>query len=150
MRKIPRVIARAPIPMFRLGLGGLLSKRFVMLEHRGRRSGLIREVVLETIKIDGDDVYVISGYGWASQWLRNVKADPRVRMWSGWGTGVSAIARILDPVEGRIVLDDYRRRHPGTVRTLAKGLGIEGFTVDGPLPEDIAERMPLVRIRPRH
>ncbi|TDE90333.1 nitroreductase family deazaflavin-dependent oxidoreductase [Occultella glacieicola] len=149
MRKIPRWLARAPIPVFRLGIGGLLTKRLVMIEHRGRTSGLIREVVLETIKIDGDDVYVISGYGWSSQWLRNVKADPRVRMWSGWGRGVGALATILPRAEGLAVLDDYRTRHPGTVRALATGLEIEGFTVDGPLPEDITERMPLVRIRPR-
>src|SRR5699024_11419300 len=73
MLKIPRRIARAPIALYRLGLGGLLGRRFVLLEHRGRRSGQIRQVVLETISVDPEVIHVVSGYGEQAQWLRNVR-----------------------------------------------------------------------------
>jgi hypothetical protein len=38
-----------PIYLYRLNLGLLLGHRFLLLVHRGRRSGLLRETVLEVI-----------------------------------------------------------------------------------------------------
>ncbi|WP_190820398.1 PNPOx family protein [Saccharopolyspora pogona] len=45
----PRWLARAPIPLYRRGLGWLLGIRIMMLEHRGRRSGQLRYAVLEVL-----------------------------------------------------------------------------------------------------
>ncbi|MEE6274524.1 nitroreductase family deazaflavin-dependent oxidoreductase [Georgenia sp. MJ206] len=148
VRRIPRRLARAPIWFYRLGLGGLLGPRLVMVEHRGRTSGRVRQVVLEVIERDGDEVYVPSGYGWSAQWLRNIEADPRVRLWSGWGS-TGALARVLDPDAGRAVLEDYRLRHPRTARALARSLGIEAVSPDSPVPDDVGARIPVVRITPR-
>ncbi len=38
---------RAPIGPYRIGLGGLLGRRFLLLEHVGRRSGLPRHTVID-------------------------------------------------------------------------------------------------------
>jgi hypothetical protein len=43
-----------PIYLYRLDLGWLLGHRFLMLVHQGRRSGLLRETVLEVILYDPD------------------------------------------------------------------------------------------------
>ncbi len=148
-RRIPRPLARAPIGVFRLGLGGIFAGRLVMLEHRGRRSGLIRQVVLETVAREGAAHVVVSGYGWSAQWLRNVRADPRVRLWSGWGTGGAALAQVLPAPEAVAVLEGYRHAHPVAARSLARVLGLALPAPGVPLPADTAERLPVVRITPR-
>jgi hypothetical protein len=41
-----------PIYLYRLDLGRLLGHRFLLLVHRGRESGLLRETVLEVLLHD--------------------------------------------------------------------------------------------------
>lgn len=148
-RRIPRLLARAPIAVFRLGLGGLFGGRLVMVDHRGRKSGLVRRVVLETVARDGAARIVVSGYGWSSQWLRNIRADPRVRLWAGWGTGRPARAAILPPAEAVAVLEAYRQEHPGAAKALGRALRLDQLAEDGPLTTEQVEDLPVVRITPR-
>ena len=119
-----------------------------MLEHRGRSSGLIRQVVLETVAREGESRIVVSGYGWSAQWLRNVIADPRVRLWAGSRRGRSARAEVLDAEEAVEVLEHYRRRHRSAARVLGRALDLADLRVDDPLPLDVALRLPVVRITP--
>lgn len=149
VRRLPRALARAPVWVFRLGLGGVFGGRLVLVDHRGRRSGRVRHVVLETAVREGPAHVVVSGYGWSAQWLRNVRADPRVRLWSGWGPGRSARAEILEPAEARAVLERYRRLHPHAARALSRVLGLDQLEPGQPLPGDVGERLPVVRITPR-
>ena len=44
-----RLMFRAPIWLYRLGLGWMLGKRFLLLNHTGRESGLPRQTVLEVV-----------------------------------------------------------------------------------------------------
>ncbi len=149
MLKIPRRIARAPIVLYRMGLGGLLSRRIVLLEHRGRRSGLVRQVVLETLSVAPETIHVVSGYGEEAQWLRNVRADPRVRVTCGWSRPRAARAHILPAAEGTAVLEDYRRRHPLAARVLGPALGLPSLAADEPLPVEVGERLLVVRLELR-
>ncbi|WP_147917668.1 nitroreductase family deazaflavin-dependent oxidoreductase [Ruania zhangjianzhongii] len=144
--RLPRSIARAPIALYRIGLGGLLGHRFVLLEHRGRRSGRIRQVVLETLGIDTNVIHVVSGYGWSAQWLRNLSADSRVRVTCGWSRPRGARAQILGPVDAVAVLEDYRQRHRLAARALAPALGLPQLASDAPLPVELGERLPVVRL----
>lgn len=146
MIRMPRPIARAPIALYRAGLGGLLGRRFVLLEHRGRRSGRIRQVVLETLSVEQDVIHVVSGYGWSAQWLRNVHADPRVRVTCGWARPRGARAQVLPSDEAVAVLEDYRRRHRLSARLLGPALGLPQLATDEPLPADLSERLPVLRL----
>jgi deazaflavin-dependent oxidoreductase (nitroreductase family) len=146
VRRISRRLARAPIPVFRAGLGGVFGGVLVMVEHRGRTSGLLRYVVLETVVAEPGAVVVPSGYGSSSQWFRNVQADPRVRLWRGHTAGVRALAHVLPAAEARDLLERYRREHPLRGRLVARALGIPGLRPHDPLPADIGERVPLVRV----
>lgn len=148
-RRIPRSLARAPIWIFRLGAGGVFGGRLIMVEHRGRTTGRIRQVVLETVARQGQVHDVVSGYGWSAQWLRNVEADPRVRLWAGWGRGTSARARILPADEARDVLERYRTDHPVAAQALGRALGLEPLRTGEPLPPEVADALPVVRITPR-
>ena len=58
-----RWFVRAPIRLYRLGLGPLLGTRLVQLEHRGRTTGLPRLVVLEVVAIEAGAPVVVSGFG---------------------------------------------------------------------------------------
>ena len=47
--RLGRALVRAPIWLYRLGLGGLLGRRFLLLTYTGRKSGRPRQVVLEVV-----------------------------------------------------------------------------------------------------
>jgi deazaflavin-dependent oxidoreductase (nitroreductase family) len=72
-----------------------------VLETRGRKSGLPRRVPVSGRRA-GDDVWFVSEFGDRSDYVRNIEADPRVRvrLRDGWHTGT---ARLLPD-------DDAHRR----------------------------------------
>jgi deazaflavin-dependent oxidoreductase (nitroreductase family) len=84
--RLGRALVRAPVWLYRVGLGGLLGGRFLLLTHTGRRSGRRRRVVLEVVgrHEPSGGFLVASGYGARSQWFRNIPEDPRVRFQVGW------------------------------------------------------------------
>ena len=145
-RRIPRLVARAPIPLFRAGLGFLLGRRLTMLEHRGRVTGQARYVVLEVLERDPNGLVVVSGYGRGAQWYRNVLANPLVKVWSGRRRGVSAQAVRVPAAEVSSHLEEYRRRHRRAAKALGRTLALPDLSGDGPLPADVGDRLPLVRV----
>jgi deazaflavin-dependent oxidoreductase (nitroreductase family) len=126
---LSRLLFRFPIFFYRIGLGGLFGKRFVLITHTGRKSGKPRQVLLEVIRRDPDTgtVYVIGAYGEKADWVRNVKKAPSIRAQLGWKK-YEAEAEFLDE-EGRIgVFLDYARRHPGMAVSFP---GMVGYELDG-------------------
>lgn len=108
-----RRLTRAPLLLYRAGLGVVLGSRMLMLEHTGRRSGQTRQVVLEVVGRPGPGSYaVVSGFGERAQWYRNVCADPRVRVSVARRRSVPAVARVLTAAEAGDVLDHYSLAHP--------------------------------------
>lgn len=137
---ITRRLARLPILVYRLGLGRLLGNRFVMVEHLGRRSGLVRRTVLEVIGRGVDTLDVPVAWGRGSDWFRNVTAHPRVRVSSGRLRGVPATAEVLDPAAAAEVFRRYASEHPRAARILAKT-----FRLPFHDPRAVAEQVPVVR-----
>lgn len=108
-----RWIVRAPISLYRAGLGFVFGSRLLMLQHTGRRSGTPRFVVLEVVDHPAPGEYVIvSGFGATAQWYRNIQADPRVRVWTGFRRGVPATATPMTDSESAAALDHYIQQHP--------------------------------------
>ncbi|TFV61450.1 nitroreductase family deazaflavin-dependent oxidoreductase [Mycobacterium sp. PS03-16] len=134
-----RALVRAPIWLYRSGLGGLLGSRLLMLEHIGRRTGVPRYVVLEVLTRPDADTYVVaSGFGTRAQWFRNVLAEPRVRVWSGGRRDAPATATVLPTPQADEVLQGYAARHPraweALTPTLEQALGQPITTHDTALP----------------
>jgi len=77
---------------------GLPTPTVVILETTGRRSGLSRRVPV-THMIEGDTLWIVSEHGRRSGYVRNIEADPRVRVRVGlrWRPGR---ATILGPTAG--------------------------------------------------
>lgn len=130
--------------MYRVGLGGLLGSRFLLLEHRGRTSGLVRQSVLEVLEADENGAPIIaSGFGETSQWYKNVSADANVWLTRG-RTRTQAMAQRLDDDQALEVFERYRVNHARAVKALGKRIGVS-------LVDDLdsaVEKLPLFRLSP--
>jgi len=80
-----RRLLRAPIFLYRVGLGQLLGHRFLLLTHRGRRSGLPRQTVLEVLRFNARtrSAVVLSATGERADWFRNILAAPPLEVQIG-------------------------------------------------------------------
>lgn len=128
-RGLARLGFRLPIWLYRLGLGGLLGSRFLLLTHTGRKTGRVRQTVLEVVRYDraATTFIVAAGFGSGSDWYRNICANPRVTVQCGrrrW----EMVANFLSPEQAGEELLDYARRHPVAMRELARFMG---YRLDG-------------------
>jgi deazaflavin-dependent oxidoreductase (nitroreductase family) len=144
-----RHLFRLPIHLYRLGLGGLMGQRFVLIHHVGRRSGLPREVVVEVVAREPDTgaVVVASGFGPRSDWYQNLLATPDVEIELG-RTRMSVHAEVLETDDAGQQMVDYARRHPRAARSLS---GLMGYEADGTEEgyRRVGASLPMVRLRPR-
>ncbi len=128
-RGLARLGFRLPIWLYRLGLGGLLGTRFLLLTHTGRKTGRVRQTVLEVVRYDraATTFIVAAGFGSGSDWYRNIRANPRVTVQCGrrrW----EMVTNFLSPEQAGEELLDYARRHPVAMRELARFMG---YRLDG-------------------
>jgi deazaflavin-dependent oxidoreductase (nitroreductase family) len=108
-----RWFVRAPIWLYRHGLGRLLGSRILMLEHTGRSSGQPRYVCLEIVeRPSADRIVIVSGFGERAQWYRNLQATPRCFVSTGGMRREPAVARFLTGAEAADALERYQREHP--------------------------------------
>jgi deazaflavin-dependent oxidoreductase (nitroreductase family) len=125
-----RALFRAPIYLYRLGLGWLFGKRILLLNHIGRVSGKRRQVVLEVVEHDRTDgsFVVASGWGPTAAWYRNILHTPEVSIQVGRRT-ILVTAVPLTAEEGAKIFARYAVRHRVAARYLLPRL--MGFSVDG-------------------
>lgn len=139
-----RQLMRAPIWIYRARAGALLGSQMLMLEHIGRKSGAPRYVVLETFDHPTPDTFIVpSGFGEKAQWFRNVKANPRVRVYVRSHAPVPATARVLEQHEADRALAAYIRRHP---RAWDRFKSVIEATLGGRINETNTA-LPLVELR---
>lgn len=115
---------RAPLFLYRVGLGGLLGQRFLLLNHIGRKSGKPRQSVLEVVNYNKTtDTYIIaSGFGKKSDWYLNILAHPQVEIQVGWRE-LTVTAVPLSPEASGQAMVDYARRYPVAAKNLGKLIG---------------------------
>jgi deazaflavin-dependent oxidoreductase (nitroreductase family) len=107
-----RWLVRAPIRAYKVRLGFLFGHRLLMLEHYGRVSGRRRYVILEVVDHRPGHYLVVAGFGERAQWLRNVQADPHVRLWVSGRPPAAATARRMIPSDTAVAIESYAARHP--------------------------------------
>jgi len=73
-------------------LAGLVPRTHALLETTGRVSGEPRRVPLGN-GLRGDAFWIVTEHGWAADYVKNIQADPRVRVKVGrhWYEGVAQI-----------------------------------------------------------
>lgn len=134
-------MARAPRYLYRLGLGRMLGRRFVLLEHRGRRTGATRQTVLEVIEREDTSLLIAAAWGPGSDWYRNVVADPAVVVSSGSLREASAQASVLAKPDAARVFDRYATAHPKAARALATAFQLPFGDASA-----MADMVPVVRL----
>jgi deazaflavin-dependent oxidoreductase (nitroreductase family) len=119
-----RMLYRMPLMIYRLGLGPWMGERFIHLVHTGRKSGKLREVVLEVVeyKQEEDTYYLASGWGERSDWYRNILKTPQVEAQVGQRRFRGRAEKVtLD--QAAELFSRYGRRHPRALKTLARVMG---------------------------
>lgn len=148
-RGLSRLLFRLPIWLYRLGLGWLLGQRFLLLNHTGRKSGRVRQTVLEVAGHDEEsDTYLVAaGFGPRSDWYRNLLKRPEVTIQVG-RRRLPVVAELLSAAESGEEMVDYARRHPTAVRALSRALGFEADS-EADYRKLGQESVPFVAFRPR-
>ena len=147
---VSRALFRAPIYLYRLGLGWVFGQRILLLNHIGRVSGMQRQVILEVVEHDPTDgsFVVASGWGPAAAWYRNILHAPEVSIQVGRRTiPVTAVPLTAD--QGAEIFARYAARHRAAATYLLPRL--MGFSVDGSEGDfrAVGRRMPFVRLATR-
>lgn len=145
-----RLLFRAPIYLYRIGLGWLLGERFLLLNHIGRKSGLARQAVLEVVATDPatDTYYVASGWGRTSHWFKNVQANPEVVIKVG-RRELAARAKILDRERSGKMMVDYGRRNPRAAQALSRMVGLAADGSEERYRAIGEEHIPFVALHPQ-
>lgn len=122
--RLLRWLSRLPLQFYRCRCAWLLGSHFLRLRHRGRKTGWMREAVLEVVHHDpsAGHFYVGSGWGPRADWYLNLlkypeaEVDFRGRRWA-------VRARPLAMRHGHDVLEAYEKTHPILSRCLKFLLG---------------------------
>ncbi len=71
---------------------------WALLETTGRKSGLPRRVPIGD-GLRGDSFWIVTEHGWGADYVRNIQADPRVRVKARgrWRTGTAQLLPDDDP-----------------------------------------------------
>ena len=121
-------LVHAPSYLFRWRLGFVSGKRFVMIEHRGRKSQKPYTTVLEVAgRTDAGEYVVTSGRGPRADWYRNLQVNGIDAVWLGSKRHL-ADARFLEAEESAGVFEAYEEAYP---RTAAKLMATMDVSYDG-------------------
>jgi deazaflavin-dependent oxidoreductase (nitroreductase family) len=132
------ITARLMNPLVRAAArAGLPTPGVVILETTGRRSGEPRRVPVSRL-LEHDTLWIVAEHGRRSAYVRNVEADPRVRVRAGlrWRTGT---ARVLADDDWR----ERQRRLPNKLASaMVRAMGTEHVTVRVDLDPEETPRAP--------
>lgn len=145
-RYVNRYVA---VPLLEAGLGPLcntpVTGSLMVLRTRGRTSGLWRDAPLGYLILDGH-VYCTAGFGYRTQWIRNIQADPHVQVLLPTIAVTGVAEEVTDPVEwsramrallasmgivSRSMIGDVRRMSDEGLQALAGGLPLIRVRVTG-------------------
>ena len=141
---LARVFVRAPVLLYRLGLGRLVAKHTLLLVTTGRRSGRPRVVPLDYQR-EGDTLYLIAEGGGRSPWFRNLTANPEVEVRVGSRRMKGVATPLTDAKEKAHVLRLFVQR---SERLAERYYGIPRGASDQDLVA-LAPQRAVVAVRPR-
>lgn len=146
-RGLQRLFLRLPIALYHWGIGGMLGKRFLLLTHTGRKSGQIRQTMLEVVSHDRErSAYIVaSGWGKQAQWFQNVMQHAMVTIQVGHHQ-MAAQATQLSDEQATTTLSAYALRHPRAFRTLSRMMVGRALTADIADCALLAAEVPLIAL----
>ncbi|MBN1259097.1 MAG: nitroreductase family deazaflavin-dependent oxidoreductase [Anaerolineae bacterium] len=142
-----RRLFKAPLWLYRLGLGPLIGKHILILTTTGRKSGLQRRTPLEYGYDAATGAYqVMAGWAGRTDWYRNARAHPRVQVHVG-RRRFDAVADPIPVEEAARALAEITRINPNAVKIWSRWAGeaIDPETTDW---RDVAPYFPMLALRP--
>ena len=146
--RLALAVMRTPRPLYRRGWGWMLDHTFLLIAHKGRKTGKRRETVAMALTYDPDtrEAIVCSAWGPKSDWIRNLRAHPALEIQIGRDS-YAPKQRFLSEDESVAVAREFRRRHPWRSRLFAAILGWGDLSSETAVREFVRSR-PFVSFRP--
>lgn len=146
--RIALAVFRLPLPLYRLGLGWLLGRTFLLVVHVGRNTGRLHATTAMVLTWDTRtrEAVICSAWGPHADWFRNLRAHPAVRVQIGRKSFVPQ-QRFLTADDAFAVAVHFRRHHPWRLRLMSRVLGWGDLRTDAAVREFVGPR-PFVAFRP--
>lgn len=119
-----KIMFKAPLALWRMGLGPLMGRLMMVTTTTGRQSGLPRRVMTEYQVLEGKKV-VPCAFGERAQWYKNIQADPHVTIQTSQGTESVIARRVTDDEELLAIYNMGLRRNPVMLKWYLSSLGID-------------------------
>lgn len=137
-------LLHAPSWLYRARLGFVFGRRFLMLEHLGRKSGRRYRTPIEVMSRGPEGEYIVtSGRGWKADWLRNIQARPAEAVWIMSTRHPEPRQRIIGVGERIDRLKEYERAHPKLAARLYEVMGVSHGDTEASW-RSMAEQLPMV------
>jgi deazaflavin-dependent oxidoreductase (nitroreductase family) len=140
-------ILKMPIPMYHLGLWHLAGP-YIMLVHKGRKTGKTRYTPLEyTYEPETDSYLLMAGWRGHTDWYRNLRANPHVHAQVG-RRAFDALAEMMSDDQAALVLKQILVASPASAKMLHRWTDVP---LDPNSPESLvraAKDFPGVRLKP--
>jgi deazaflavin-dependent oxidoreductase (nitroreductase family) len=139
---------KLPLVLYRLDLGWMMGKRFMVVTHVGRRSGKVYQSVLAVVGFDPKTSGIKAVSPWSSSnWFRNIQATPALEVQTA-GVRYVPVQRFLSPEEIASSFVEFRREHPIFSRMVAR---IPGWNIDSTYDEflELARSLRGVAFEPK-
>jgi deazaflavin-dependent oxidoreductase (nitroreductase family) len=147
-RGVVRAVFRAPILLYRMGMGNLVDLFHIfILTTRGRRSGQPRFTPVE-YRRHGSKYYVISAWGSRPNWYHNLNDDPIVTIRQGGRVFQARASLVENQSEALLVLHLFRRPNPLLYDIILARVGNIQAVDPRTLP-DLAGQYTIVRFDPQ-
>ena len=118
---------KLPLFLYRLRLGWVFGKRFMVVTHVGRRSGKVYRSVLAVLAFDPITREIKAVSPWrTSNWFNNIQATPALEVETA-GVRYAPRQRFLGPEEIAAAFIELRRQRPIFSRMIAR---IPGWKID--------------------
>ena len=146
--RLALAVFRLPLVLYRHGWGRLLGTTFMLLVHAGRKSGQPHLMTAMVMRWNPStrEVVIFSGWGPNSDWVRNLRARPALRVEVG-REHYTPQHRFLSEDESIVVARDFMRRHPYRVRLATRILEWPDLHSETVL-RDFVHSHPFVALRP--
>lgn len=138
---------KVPILYYKLGLGWMVGRMFLILTTTGRKSGKPRRTPLEYSYDPATDTYIImAGWGGKTDWFRNASANPQVEVWVGRRKFKARAERMTDS-QAAAWLAEIIRLNPAS-KPIWERWGGEPITDSPEVLQRVAQKFPAFRLEP--
>ena len=135
---------KGPILLYKIGLGHVVGNMVLLLTTTGRKTGLSRVTPLQYERIDGE-YYVAAARGKKADWIRNLIADPNVKIQVKNHHHIGIARLIIHRPQVINFLNLRIKRHPRMMRMMLRAEGLK-FPITDEKIKEFAKNIVLVKI----